>query len=89
MGVITGAVIPLGGTITAATAIETIRQHREILTAMLAQNWSAARKALSHHIRHNHPILDEVGKKENAWMANTWKRGDKARIKRRRPAIIL
>jgi DNA-binding GntR family transcriptional regulator len=61
-----------------STAIETIRQHREILTAMLAQNWSAARKALSHHIRHNHPILDEVGRNENAWRGKTWKEGVKA-----------
>jgi DNA-binding GntR family transcriptional regulator len=54
-----------------ATAIETIGQHREILKAMLAQNWSAARKALSHHILHNHPVLNELGKKENGWTANT------------------
>jgi DNA-binding GntR family transcriptional regulator len=38
-------------------AIETIRQHREILTALLEKNWSAARRALSHHILENHPIL--------------------------------
>jgi DNA-binding GntR family transcriptional regulator len=38
-------------------AVETIRQHREILTAVLQKNWSAAKKALSHHILENHPIL--------------------------------
>lgn len=42
------------------TAIETVRQHREILTALLARNWPAARKALSHHILNNHPILSRV-----------------------------
>lgn len=38
-------------------ARETIRQHREILSALLQRNWSTARKALSHHILNNHPIL--------------------------------
>lgn len=42
------------------TAIETVRQHREILTALLERNWPAARKALSHHILNNHPILSRV-----------------------------
>jgi DNA-binding GntR family transcriptional regulator len=37
-----------------------MRQHREVLTALLEKNWSAARKALSHHIRDNHPILGQV-----------------------------
>ena len=41
-------------------AIETMRQHHEILTALLEKNWSAARKALSHHILDNHPILSLV-----------------------------
>jgi DNA-binding GntR family transcriptional regulator len=44
-------------------AIETIRQHREILSALLDKNWSVARRALSHHILENHPIL---GKWEGA-----------------------
>jgi DNA-binding GntR family transcriptional regulator len=57
-----------------ATAIESIRQHREILKAMLAQNWSAARKALSHHILNNHPILRQLGKNANGWMGRTGKR---------------
>ena len=38
-------------------AVETIRQHREILTALLEKDWSSARRALSHHILENHPIL--------------------------------
>jgi len=41
-------------------AIETMHQHREILTALLRKNWSAARKALTHHILNNHPILGQV-----------------------------
>ena len=43
-----------------AVAMETMRQHHEILTALLKKNWSAARKALSHHILDNHPILGQV-----------------------------
>lgn len=43
-----------------ATAIETVHQHREILTALLQKKWSAARKALSHHNLDNHPILSHV-----------------------------
>lgn len=43
-----------------AVAIETMCQHHEILTALLNRNWSAARKALSHHILDNHPILNQV-----------------------------
>ncbi len=43
-----------------AVAIETMRQHHEILTALLKKNWSAARKALSHHILDNHPILGKL-----------------------------
>ncbi len=45
-------------------AIETMRQHHEILTALVEKNWSAARKALSHHILNNHPILGQVEDKE-------------------------
>jgi DNA-binding GntR family transcriptional regulator len=43
-----------------ATAIETVRQHREILTAMLRRKWATARKALSHHTLNNHPILSNI-----------------------------
>jgi DNA-binding GntR family transcriptional regulator len=60
-------------------AIECTRQHREILTAMLAQNWPAARKALSHHILNNHPILNEVGKRENAPSQKERKQREKAK----------
>ncbi len=38
-------------------ALETIRQHREILNALLQKNWADAKTALSHHILNNHPIL--------------------------------
>ena len=41
-------------------AIETMRQHHEILTALLKKKWSAAKKALSHHILDNHPILSRI-----------------------------
>lgn len=41
-------------------AIETIRQHRAILTALLNKDLPAARKALSYHILCNHPILSQV-----------------------------
>ena len=43
-----------------AVAIETMRQHHEILTALLKKNWSAAKKALSRHLLDNHPILNRV-----------------------------
>ncbi len=42
------------------TAIETVHQHLEILEALLREEWREARKALSHHIRHNHPILSKL-----------------------------
>jgi DNA-binding GntR family transcriptional regulator len=43
-----------------AAAVETVRQHRDILTALLEQSWPEARKALSHHILNNHPILSQI-----------------------------
>ncbi|MDG2223649.1 MAG: GntR family transcriptional regulator [Rubripirellula sp.] len=43
-----------------AVALETMRQHREILTALLNKRWGQAKKALSRHIRDNHPILGKV-----------------------------
>lgn len=43
-------------------AVETVRQHREILSALLENNWSEARKTLSHHILKNHPILNRAAK---------------------------
>ncbi len=41
-------------------ALETLRQHSDILEALLNKQWRSARKALSYHIRHNHPILGNV-----------------------------
>lgn len=43
-----------------AVAIETMRQHHQILTELLKKNWSAARKSLSRHILDNHPILSQI-----------------------------
>ena len=43
-----------------AAAIDTVKQHREILSELIAGNWGSARKALSHHIRGNHPILSQI-----------------------------
>ncbi|WP_146597388.1 GntR family transcriptional regulator [Novipirellula galeiformis] len=44
-----------------AIALETARQHREILKALLDKNWSKASKALSHHIRDHHPVFSPLG----------------------------
>lgn len=44
------------------TAIETVRQHRSILKALIKKDWRSARKALSYHIRDNHPILSKIVK---------------------------
>lgn len=41
-------------------AIETVRQHRQILEAILRQDWQSAKSALSWHIRWNHPILNKI-----------------------------
>ncbi|MCA9020740.1 MAG: GntR family transcriptional regulator [Planctomycetaceae bacterium] len=46
------------------TAIETVRQHRDILTALIRKDWRSARKALSYHIRDNHPILSKIIKEK-------------------------
>jgi DNA-binding GntR family transcriptional regulator len=43
-----------------ATAIETARQHREILTALLSKDWPAASRSLSSHIRNHHPVLNPI-----------------------------
>lgn len=42
------------------TAVETVRQHREILLALLNNDLSTAQDKLSHHILHNHPLLDRL-----------------------------
>ncbi|WP_339735058.1 GntR family transcriptional regulator [uncultured Gimesia sp.] len=44
------------------TAIETVRQHQSILKALIKKDWRSARKALSYHIRDNHPILSKIAK---------------------------
>ncbi len=49
-----------------STALETARQHREILTALLEQNWDKARKDLSHHIRDHHPVFSQIAQTVNA-----------------------
>ncbi len=41
-------------------ALETLRQHRAVLEALLNKDWREARKALAYHIRNNHPILDKI-----------------------------
>lgn len=46
------------------TAIETVRQHQAILTALIKKDWRSARKALSYHIRDNHPILSKIIKEK-------------------------
>ncbi len=43
-----------------AIAMETLRQHREVLEALLNKDWRKARKALAFHIRDNHPILSKI-----------------------------
>lgn len=48
------------------TAIETVRQHREILEAVRDRKWTAARKALAWHIRCNHPILSRIAPKDDS-----------------------
>lgn len=48
------------------TAIETVRQHRAILAALLESNEHAARSALSYHILNNHPILNQIAEKSLA-----------------------
>jgi DNA-binding GntR family transcriptional regulator len=48
-----------------ATAAETVRQHREVLTALLEKDWAAARRALSHHILDHHPILNQIAESDS------------------------
>lgn len=57
-------------------AIETMRQHHEILTALLKKNWSTARKVLSHHILDNHPILGQVEDKLRLREKNVARKGN-------------
>ncbi len=39
------------------TKIQTVRQHRDILEAILCKDWELAESALQFHIQHNHPLL--------------------------------
>jgi len=41
-------------------AIETARDHRAVITALLNKDWRGARTALSRHIRFNHPVLSQI-----------------------------
>lgn len=43
-----------------AAALQTVEQHREILTALIARDWEAAGDQLEYHIRHNHPVLKQL-----------------------------
>ncbi len=44
-------------------AIETARQHRAILEALIQRRWAIARRELARHIRDNHPILSQFDTK--------------------------
>lgn len=46
-------------------ALDAIAQHREILTALLNEDWKSARESLSHHIRCNHPVLEKIATPES------------------------
>jgi len=39
------------------TKIQTVRQHRDILEAILCKDWSLAESAIQFHIQRNHPVL--------------------------------
>lgn len=41
-------------------ALETVRQHRVIIVALLAGRWSIASAELVRHIRDNHPVLTRI-----------------------------
>jgi DNA-binding GntR family transcriptional regulator len=41
-------------------ASEAVIQHHEIIDALLDQNWSLAKKRLSHHLHSNHPVLSNL-----------------------------
>ena len=41
-------------------ASEAVIQHHEIIDALLNQNWSLAKKRLSHHLHSNHPVLSNL-----------------------------
>lgn len=41
-------------------AIGTAKDHQAVLIALLNKDWRGARKALSRHIRFNHPVLSKI-----------------------------
>jgi DNA-binding GntR family transcriptional regulator len=43
-----------------AAAVQAVEQHREILEALIARQWEEAGDRLEHHIRHNHPVLEQL-----------------------------
>ncbi len=45
-----------------SVAIETMRQHQEILSALIDRDQERGRIALSYHIRNNHPLLNQPPK---------------------------
>ena len=46
-------------------ASEAVIQHHEIIDALLNQNWSLAKKRLSHHLHSNHPVLSNIKEIQN------------------------
>jgi len=41
-------------------AKQAVAQHHDIIDALLDENWALAKKHLSHHLRENHPVLQEI-----------------------------
>ncbi|MDC3334947.1 GntR family transcriptional regulator [Opitutales bacterium] len=41
-------------------AKQAVAQHHDIIDALLDENWALAKKHLSHHLRNNHPVLQEI-----------------------------
>ena len=41
-------------------AKQAVAQHHDIIDALLDENWALAKKHLSHHLRKNHPVLQEI-----------------------------
>ncbi|WP_437204014.1 GntR family transcriptional regulator [Planctomicrobium sp. SH664] len=48
-------------------SVEAIHHHREILEALLLRDWKSAKRALSHHIRSNHPVLVRVAHRHGSF----------------------
>ena len=41
-------------------AKQAVAQHHDIIDALLDEDWALAKKHLSHHLRENHPVLQEI-----------------------------